>query len=230
MHPQCECCKQQPEGAGILTAFWWSHRCEWAAALLAAAVSTPLVGRNVRLLHCYCTFTPAQLWVGFLLPVLFSNTLHQLHFLYIDFYVWVEQPYPFFFVVLTSFYCSLTFISARQQHDCHGVPSLIDVLHSTTAWAFSTPAAYFQFIWRYSLFFFLLTSLTLFVLLQKEWWLSSIHESPQLDIFRLFETQAFTIDYMFRASFSCHGENTISLHYQFSFIGLYYAVHSFIML
>lgn len=86
---------------------------------------------------------------------------------------------------------------------------------STTACACSMPAAYFQFIWRYSLFFFLLTSMTLFLLLQKEGWLSSIHESPQLDAFRLFKTSAFTTDYVIRASFSCHGENTISLHYQF---------------
>lgn len=71
----------------------------------------------------------AQLWAASLLPVLFSNTLYQLHFLYIDFFGgWVEQHLYSFFV-LTSFYCSLTFISARQQHDCHGVPSLIDVLH-----------------------------------------------------------------------------------------------------
>lgn len=128
-------------------------------------VSPPCAGRTV--LHCPCTFSPhpAQLTVGFPPSVLFINTLYQLHFLYIDFYVWGEQ-HPCSFFVLTSFYCSLTFIS--WQPDCHGVPSLIDVLLFHTARACPMPAAYFQFMWRYSLFFFPLTSMTLFVLLQKE--------------------------------------------------------------
>lgn len=76
----------------------------WDGLLLfwQLAVSPPSPGKNV--LHCPCTFTPppAQLSVGFPLPVLFSITLYQLHFLYIDFYVWGEQP-PYLFLCFNQF-------------------------------------------------------------------------------------------------------------------------------